>query len=293
MSCEDPECECLPYQMEVYFEAFPALDTERLAAFINATEPGDEPCMVGSATEQNADGVRLTGFLVSQGAYHAGVLVHAAAAPAPEIIAASRLVAPLKEQLLAHQSFALITLASGDEEAPAYENLIFLLKIAMGLCDQGGIGASNPHTGLCYPGDLLLDLASFSPDDWISEEEGGEDAPQTLWDSIRREGTPMELLADIVCFEMNDTVWMATRGFAFCGFPDFVYRLENPDEDITDIAHFFQNAFVYLMANGAIIEAGHTMGYDENIAYRFSKVPEDVELPFEEYELLLVERERA
>jgi hypothetical protein len=46
-----------------------------------------------------------------------------------------------------------------------------------------------------------------------------------------------------------------------------------------------------MMENGPVIQAGHTMGYDENVAYRFHEAPEGLELPYPTKGILLVTRE--
>ena len=62
----------LPYQMDVYFDSYPALDLEALARFVDACEPGAfEACEaheVGDPNQsENAEGLRVGAFMVSQG----------------------------------------------------------------------------------------------------------------------------------------------------------------------------------------------------------------------------------
>jgi hypothetical protein len=55
-----------------------------------------------------------------------------------------------------------------------------------------------------------------------------------------------------------------------------------------------ENAFTYMMSNGPVIHAGHTMGYEEEgISYLFDEAPEDLEYPFDTYGVLQVTKRTA
>lgn len=281
----------IPYQMEVYFDSFPQIDVERIKRFFNECDPQEEeplemdevvsdtPC---SSEEQP---IRVSCYSASLGDMVMGILVHSVPSPCEDTILGSRLREETKQKLLGHKAFALFT-SMGGEQYPPYEQQIFLLKMAMAMCEQGATGAGYPHLQIAFPAGLLLDILN------ASQNEPGEEA-KTLWSSIREDGEPMELFADIVAFEADGERWLATRGFAFCGFPDFIYKI-TPGDDYRDVAERFHSVFPYLMVHGPVIQAGHTMGYDENVAFRFADVPEDLEIPFDTYgKMLLVTKAEA
>jgi hypothetical protein len=67
----------------------------------------------------------------------------------------------------------------------------------------------------------------------------------------------------------------------------------DPDEAdpcAIEITEFFQNAFSYLMTHGPVIAPGHTMGYDEDLSFRFDPPPAELKFPFATDALLLVTR---
>jgi hypothetical protein len=282
MSEKEDSHETIPYQMDVYFSEFPQIDAARLEKFINDSDPGEDPCTIEKSPDPDGGEIQLGGYLASLGEFSMMMLLHGVPSPAADIITHSPLPEPVKNTMEKHKAFALLTNFGGEGYRP-YENQIFLLKVAMGLCDQGAMGASFVHLGACFPSDLLLGLHGAARD-----ADG-----HTLWKSIREDAEPMQLLANIAGLECGGRRFLVTRGFAFCGFSDFIYE-PSPGEDMTEVTAFFQNAFTYLMANGPVIQAGHTMGYDENVAFRFSEPPSDLSLPFETYSrLLMVTREET
>ncbi len=45
------------------------------------------------------------------------------------------------------------------------------------------------------------------------------------------------------------------------------------------------------MTHGPAIQAGHTMGRDEHVDFHFAEVPQDLKLPFEHDDMLLLTRQ--
>lgn len=285
METEQAGCDALPYQMEVYFTDFPQLDAGRLEQFINECDPGEDPCTVSAAPVEPGGEIRLEGFTAQLGDFAMMILVHGVPSPAEDTILNAVLAPALKQNLAAHRAFALLS-NFGGQEYPPYENQIFLLKMAMAMCEQGAIGAGFPHLEMAFPAELLMGILN------ALKEGGGDGAEETLWKAIREGGEPFELLASVVRAQASDgTEWLMTRGFAFCGFSDFAYQMQ-AKEDASDVLNFFRGSFSYLMMNGPVIAAGHTMGYDKNVAFRFSDPPGGLVFPFSTFDrLLVVEKE--
>lgn len=306
-----------PQQLEVYFPAFPVIDTQALADFVNGCDP-EEPdnCEVEAIPADEAPdfGVKITAYRASLGNYTMALLAHSLPTPAPETIEHSRLTEEVRAELLGHEAFVLLSLHGGEEYAPV-EGMVFLLKVAMGLCEQGGIGVGNPWTGVCLPAELLSEMQDLMFEEEEEDEEtvddedddGSEDAPPGcgeceggespgLWASLREDGVPIELLCDFVTLSMSEIAGpdakgflFASRGFAQCGFPDLAYRARTLEE-MEEVPDLFQALFSYLVANGPVINAGDTMGEDEGVAFRFKDFPEGWQLPFPSWGRLVVEK---
>lgn len=278
----------LPYQMDVYYDGFPEIDCARLAAFVNQCDPGEDPCMVErmnpdemqQAAALPGGQVRLEGYTATLGDFSMMMLAHGVPSPAAGIIPGSRLRDLDKKRLLEHRSFVLLSNFGGQQYKP-YENQIFLIKVAMGLCEQGALGAGFPHIGLVFPGGFLLELAKPVTD---PESEGAV----SVWKSIREEGEPWQLFADMAVIELDGKRYLCTHGFCFCGFSDFAARVTSTAQ-AQQMSTVFENLFSYLMTNGPVIQAGHTMGADENdVALRFSKPPASMQFPFPTYDRMLI-----
>ena len=106
----------LPYQMDVYFQSYPALDYAALARFVNGCEAGGEPCEVQQVGEDktNEEGRRIGSFLASVQPMMIATLVHNWPSPA-DLIEHSSLPKPAKDRLAAHGAFALLTQLGGEQ----------------------------------------------------------------------------------------------------------------------------------------------------------------------------------
>jgi hypothetical protein len=281
----DPSERGLPCQMDVYFTDYPGLDLPALARFVDEREPGEfEACevrAVGDGDAPNEEGLRVAAFSAFQGPMGIAALVHNTSTPAIEVIEHAAVLGPVRQQLAAHRAWALLTLVGGDDLAPV-ERMLYLYKVAAGLCEQGGIGVGNLHTGRVFPGGLMRDLFGKSP-------ESGE---TSIWDILRHHGEPIELLAHFGQVELLGKRYLATCGFGYCGLPDLVWEYTNA-RDTDDVTQMFKNCFTYMMEHGPVIQPGHTVGYDENVAFRFSEPPEGLELPYPNIGVLVMKKERA
>jgi hypothetical protein len=205
-------------------------------------------------------------------------LVHSIPSPA-NYIQHGGLAPQVTKQLLAHGAFALLTQIGGDELRPV-ERLLFLYKVAAGLCLQGGIGVALTSTARVFPGALMRDLFGGS----LSSKEG------TIWDGLRQHGEPAEVLVTITRVEVSGRRYLATCGAAHCGVPDLMWEYTTPEE-AREVSQMFRNCFCYMMAKGPVIKAGHTMGYDQNVAYRFEACPAELKPPYPTGEVLIVKKQ--
>jgi hypothetical protein len=273
----------LPWQMEVYFPCYPALDLQQLAQFVNDCEPGlPQSCEVsGIEDSQNEQGLRVGGFVASLGSMNIGTLVHSRPTPSMELIRQSVMADKFKQEILAHGAWALLTLVGGAKLAPIART-IFQYKLATALCLQGATGVGNPHTGHVFPAGVLRELFA----------EQKKDADITLWQTLRQCGEPAEMLIRIGRVEVHGRLFLATTGLGYCGLPDLAWKYTTPaDADV--VVQMFRNTFTYMMEHGPVIKAGHTIGYDAKVAFRFADPPPDFELPYPVESVLIVRKEKS
>src|SRR5262249_44369852 len=257
----------IPYQMDVYFPSYPSLDHEALARFVSNCEPGGAECDVSPIEEsEGPDGRRAVGCTAFMGDLRIAALVHNVPSPAADLIRHSTLPKAVRDQLAAHGAFALLTQLGGEDLRPV-ERVLFLYKVAAGLCAQGGVGTANFYTHRVLPGGVLRDL--------FDKPDGGA-AP--LFEALRQSGEPIQLLAHVSRVDLEGRRYLATCGFGACGLPELLWAYTD-DEEEAQASEMFQNLFRYLLQRGPVIQAGHTVGYDENVAFRFSEAPEGLRSP--------------
>ncbi|MCB2156449.1 hypothetical protein KQI84_16360 [bacterium] len=282
MSAESNEG-CVPHQLDVYFAEHPTIDPEALAEFVNKIDP-DEPDQfaIEKVATSEGESALIDSYSGSLGDIVVTILVHSVPSPLKDaVIGSAPLPPPVQEELMAHKSFALIS-AHGGENYGQFELEILLWKIAMGLCDQEAIGVGSPWTRNCLPAKFLTDLAAVSKD-------GAAGDTGSIWKSLRESGEPRMLLAQYVGVEVGGRNWLATRGFAQCGFDDLVFEIpSNGERELEDVGEALDMIFAYQIINGPVIQAGHTIGGDAKTkAWRFEAPPEDVEWPFDTWGMLM------
>src|SRR5262245_3610479 len=136
----------LPYQCDVVFDEFPELDLKALQDFIKTTDPGEpDKCTVAKATHERNEKIEIFGFTAHLGDMSIAGLVHSVPSPAAESMDLCALKPEMIAELKDHSAFALLTCMGGDKYKPI-EKLIFLFKVAIGLCRQGGKGIHFLHT---------------------------------------------------------------------------------------------------------------------------------------------------
>jgi hypothetical protein len=266
--------------MDVYFERYPDLTLGALAGFVDGCESSDlGACEIREVTDgENEQGLRVGAFTASQGSMRIGALVHSVPSPASDMIRQESLSEEVKNQLLSHRAFALLTLLGGDDLRPV-ERTLFLYKMVTGLCMQDGIGVGVFWTRNVFPGGLLTDFLG----------ERLPDAEGTVWNSLRSNGEPPQLLVRTCSVELSGRRFLATCGHGHCGLDDLLWQYTN-QQDAEQVTQMFKNCFNYMMRNGPVIKAGHTIGYDSAVAFRFEDCPEGLELPYPVGRVLLVKK---
>lgn len=138
-------------------------------------------------------------------------------------------VEPVREKLRAHAAYVVLHCAKGE----VIERWIAVWQVALRLLDAGAIGVSASEIWTCFPAEAARLLRQHG-----------------LWDSLRKEGVPPELVTG---FARTDRGFVS-RGHAAFGFPDFVCE-SGDSEEIHDL---FRNLFLFMYEKKQPIEAGHT-----------------------------------
>ncbi len=286
------------YQMDVYFESMPEVDAKQLENFVNALESDQEECSVTAVDAAElegitpSEGITITGFMATQGGMGVMGLVHSVPSPGVDVIGASHLNDEPKQRLMAHRSFALLTVL-GSEEADPREKLIFLYKVGAGLCSQGALGLGLPHSGVCIPGPFLLELIENTK---TLKSEDGKQA--TLWRMIREDAIPEYLLMDIQLLpppflapDADGYGLVMTRGFSHLGFPDLMV-LAKSEKEASGLRDLFKVGYECLFAGRPAWALGHTIENSATkVVYRLVEPPDTFNPPFETFDLLLLSPE--
>jgi hypothetical protein len=227
-------------QLLVLFNAFPQIDTQRLARYMFSLEPRAQPCEVGRfQIAHNQDGAQVAIGLASLGAAQVAIVVHEW--PLPEDIARS-VIGPsawsreTKARLAKHTCYALCTYLG---EAEPIERCVALYQVALGLIDQGATGIASHQTWACWPAAVCLELLP---------------QPQA-WDLLRSEGRPAELLVGLVRLWVEGELWCLSRGHALFGLPELAYKARSYEE-AQELRPLFNNIFSYMFKHGPIMQAG-------------------------------------
>ncbi len=307
-----------PYQALILFREFPSLDTEALQAAINALEPGEDESSVSELSvgilEPSSEaaeflpsecvGRRIGTGVISWSDLRLAMVCHDWPAPEESLRFASSAggcLPPVQEAIEGHKAYAVLNCIDVGGELHPIERMLLMIKTAIVLADQGALAYVNEHNATFFPAELLRQLglaAGESVQDMAEAEGGDEDSGDggkslSLWDSLREEGMPPELLVSVIPLEdERGQLWFVTQGHAQCELPELAYQARNISE-YEEIDGHFKNVFSYMMERGPGIAPGHTMGYDENAMMRFSGVPQDRPFLESAYGTLLVTLEKS
>jgi len=287
----------LRYQMDVYFESMPEIDAKQLEDFINGLESDQEECSVtlvdpSELGETAPQGITVTGFTAVQGNMGLMGLVHSVPSPGAEIIERCSLKEEQKQRLMAHQSFALLTVLGGVEADPVAK-FIFLYKVAAGLCRQGGLGLGLPHAGICIPGPFFLELIENTKT--LKTDDG---KPVTLWRTLREDAIPEYLLTSIVMLpptmlapDADGYGLVMTRGFSHLGFPDLMV-LASDQKEAGGLRDLFKVGYQCIFEGRPAWALGHTIENSATkVVYRLVEPPSTFNPPFETFDPLLLSPE--
>lgn len=268
------------FQGFVLFEEFPRIDSPALRDYIQSLEPADDtPCEVSDFTMRATEEGSVYSGVVSCGDLNVAIQVIGRALPEMSLRSTVEVAAMTEEdrdRLREHKVHATLTCLGGGDYHPI-ESMILLLKTGMALCQQGGVALANEHNCTCFPGDMLTafaeEIRARVAED-LDEEPDEDDQEVTLWESLRGEGLPGELLVGFLPADIEGQIWCLSVGHAMFGLPELAYRADDLSE-VEEVEEHFRNIFSFLFENGPVISPGHTMGYEGAMAFHFHELPPD------------------
>jgi hypothetical protein len=264
------------FQSFVLFNEFPRLDPEALRAYLDSLEPGGTKCEVSEFNMRANEHGSVSSAVVTCGKLNVTLQVHGHTLP-EDTFRSTVEIAPIPEDyrdtLRQHRVYAALTVLGSDEYHPI-ESVILLLKLSMGLVAQGGLAVVNENNYTCFPAEVMEAYADQAMEDAaeIGTEDADDEESQTLWDSLREEGMPGELLVGFLPAEVDGEVWFLSAGHTIYGLPELAYRAEDFGE-IEDIDDHFKTIFYYMFENGPVVRPGQTLAYEDAVAFHFSELP--------------------
>lgn len=225
----------------VIFAGPVSVDASSLEEFLQKLAP-DEPVSV----RQSPEGLDVQSAGTS-------ALISFVKGPMPDEDAVASIgMADLSEadaaHLLTHKAHARIQ-TGGD--GPVMERMILLIRCGMALCDVGGWALCVPSSGLCIRGERLkkiLALDAKGPRVW-GLDEADENVPPgyeatNLWNSLRQNAQPSELLVGFVPALVENQTWFFSAGHSLFDLPEIAFS-DGSIEEFAAIRELFGYLFPY------------------------------------------------
>ena len=270
------------FQSYVLFDKFPRINSSGLKDFILSLEPNaGENCQISEfLMTAGEDGAECRG-VISYGRLNVSVFVYAHPMPEPIVratIGMANLADSEREKLLKHRVYARCTCLGSDEFMPV-DSMIMLLKVGMAMCAQGGMAMANDQNATCFPAKMLLAYAHHARSGaqtvgFGDYEPAGPEEEPGLWEGLRDEGEPGQLLTGFLPVEVDHQLWYVSAGHWLFGLPELAC-LAGYDQDIDEIEEHFRTIFSYLFQHGPVIKVGETIRSNSMEPFSFDALPSD------------------
>ncbi len=164
--------------------------------------------------------------------------------------------------LLTHKAYARIQ--TGDDGA-AMERMILLIRCGMALCDVGGWALCVPSSGLCIRAERLKEIIALDakgPRVWGLDEAdehvppGYE--PAGLWDSLRQNAQPSELLVGFVPALVENQTWFFSAGHSLFDLPEIAFS-DGSIEEFGAVRELFGYLFPYFYKRPEKLKPGSSV----------------------------------
>ncbi len=176
-----------------------------------------------------------------------------------------------------HRTHAIISCDSVQNSEPI-NKLILMLKLGMILCRTDGLALCIPASGICLTREALGSLArlhSEGPRAWgVDEAEAalGNYEQHTLWNSLRIEGQPAELLVGFVPAQVEDNTWFFSAGHSLFGLPEIAYA-EGNIEDFATVREYFRFLFRHFFRNPDQMKKGKSVSVGDAVSISLEALP--------------------
>jgi hypothetical protein len=245
--------------LQVLFESPLSDDTAHLQRVVRAFDPTLRSVLVGGiGTGNDADTPRSFLGQAEWGAHRVEIVAFGLPMPS-EVVEKCVAPAPFqdddKERARSQKAHALLYYKG--KAANMTEQFVAVALIAGALCGEGGLAVLNEGGHTSMPATL------FSPQ---FTRENGITPAQFL-----RALSPLDLFAGFVKYQIEGVpgVWMRTHGMDEFGLPNLATHAPGHEQS-SRVFGIFSNVTSYLLAQGPVLEAGHTMqiGDDEFMRLR-------------------------
>ena len=190
----------------------------------------------------------------------------------------SNLPEDVRHRLLEHKCHVRLTCESGCDAAPA-EGMVALLKLGMVLCAQGGLALCVPTCGNCHPADVLAAYAAENqqgPRAWGVEDAESELVTYeryTLWDSLRAQAEPAELMVGFVPAQLGEGTWFFSAGHSLYGMPELAWA-DGSIEDFSAVKEFFRVLFRTYFKRPQDMTFGQSLQLSGSVTLNLERLPE-------------------
>lgn len=255
-----------PVQACALYDFFPHLDAHALAVRIMSLEPAAPPVEV-TPLRMRADSQGATAHgLVSQGDVYVAMQVLARPLPTRALrrtVAIAPIEPEARERLAAHRVHMTCTVLGGSPPATGaggtVEGFVLLLKLGIGLCEQGALAVVNETAATCLTAETMGGVAATAAMANAAPSIGGaavvgEHGPDSLWESLRVEGAPAELLVGLMPVDIDGALWLVTAGHGLFGLPELAYAARGLEE-YNEVEGGFRALFYHLYEQGPPPEA--------------------------------------
>ncbi len=258
----------------VLFENAPVLDVGLLEADMRALEPG-VPVSVRPAARPGTVLIAAGGIEGTLSSYPGEMSSEMAVSS----IGMADMDEKIRERLMMHGGHAIFECTATSPGKPM-EKLIAILKMGMAMCrDGGGWALCLPASGLCVLASDLQTLAETNgqgPRAWAvddSEAALGNYDVYTLWDSLRTEAQPANLLVGFVPAEVEGKTWFFSGGHSLFNLPELLFA-DGAIDDFEVVREYFRFLFPYFYKNPMTAAAGRSISVDDSLSFQLEALPE-------------------
>lgn len=158
------------------------------------------------------------------------------------------------------------------------ESVILLVKLGMALCEARGLALCIPASGICVTAPTLQGYAMLNeagPRAWGVDEAEAALANyecSTLWDSLRNQAEPADLLVGFVPAEIEGRTWFFSAGHTLFGLPELAF-IGTAIDEYEAVREFFRLIFRTYFRTPAHLRAGTVLPISDVATLELEPLP--------------------